>query len=104
MLDILKDINLPTTIGSWADDEVVPSSPFIEYHRDDRNDLVADDKVSIKRTYWALSVYGQQKSTPAYYEAVEKVEQVLDSHNVVYTASGDIFDDNIVYTTYYFTK
>lgn len=101
--EILTEIGAPTCVGSWQEDEIVPDEPFIEYHRQDADDISGDDKVAAKRDVWLLSLYGKQDDMFTFWERLEAVEDVLDARELSYARSGDIFFDDCVYSVFTLT-
>lgn len=98
--DVFGKMNIPVVIGSFGDGEIV-SFPFIEYHRDAPDYLIGDNKVLQKTDRWDISLYNLKEDAPKHWELCDKLEGLLDEHNVSYDNSGDIFidDENIIYTT-----
>lgn len=101
--DILLAIGAPTCVGSWQDDEIVPDEPFIEYHRQDSDDVAGDDKIAAKRDVWQLSLYGKQKDAFDFWDKLIDIERILDERDLSYSRSGDIFFDDCMYSIFTLT-
>lgn len=98
--EILNAIAVPTTVGSWQSDEVVPDEPWLEYHRAGSDDISGDDLIYQKRDVWKFSLYGKQKNAFDFWDKTNEIEKTLDELEVVYDRSGDIFFDDCLYTIY----
>ncbi|WP_165043671.1 hypothetical protein [Adlercreutzia sp. ZJ138] len=101
--DILEELNMPTCIGSWQEDEIVPDEPYLEYHRQDADDVAGDDGIAAKRDIWELSLYGKQKDAFAFWGKMNDLEDVLDARRLSYSRSGDILFDDCMYCVYTMT-
>lgn len=101
--EILEALSMPTCIGSWQEDEIVPDEPFIEYHRQDSDDIAGDDKMAAKRDVWALSLYGKQKDAFDFWDKMREIEDILDSFELSYSRSGDIMFDDCIYCVFTLT-
>lgn len=99
---ILNAMSLPTITGEWGADEV-PVWPFLEYHLTGDGDFAADGKSYYKRDSWNVSIYNKSEDMFTFWNLCEALEAELDSEEIQYTRSPDIFPgDGIVYADYSF--
>lgn len=100
---IFEAVGLPVVMGHWAPDEK-PVWPFIEYHIDGDNDVIADNKNYKKFDAWSVNVYSKTTDMAGYYEHCEALEEALSDSDIVYDRSMDIFTgEDTVYAEFTFT-
>lgn len=97
--DVFTRLGLPVVIGSWDDDEV-PVFPYVEYHRENADDLHADGAVYAKADDWLVSIYAKKKDIAGFWDLTEKLEEILDGKLCDYQRSGDIFTGDVVFCEY----
>lgn len=97
--ELFDAMEMPVVIGGFGEDEIV-SYPFIEYHREAPYYLSGDNKNYSKNEIWDISIYNLKDNAPTHWDICDKFEDLLDGANIAFDSTGDIFVEDIVYTTF----